>query len=79
MYHLTSNKTSEKWQRITRVLSMFIEGMLKRAPNDTVLARFFKFTGATSQVHLPDTTAMHLGRKITSTGDYNAGDRRGYI
>ena len=52
MYLHTSNKTSENWQQITRVLSMFIEGMLKRAPNDTVLARFFKFTGGTSQVHL---------------------------
>ena len=52
IYLLTNNKTSENWQRITRVLSMFIEGMLKRAPNDTVLACFLKFTGGTSQVHL---------------------------
>ena len=52
MYLFTSNKTSENWQRITRVLCMFIEGLLKRALNDSILARYFKFTGSTSQVHL---------------------------
>ena len=43
---------SENWQRINKVLSMFIEGMLKRASNNTVLVHLFKFTGGTSQVHL---------------------------
>ena len=48
---------------------MSIEGMLKRGPNDTVLARFFKFTGGTSQVHLrhhcdAPGSKIHVNRRL---------------
>ena len=49
---LQATKLAKTGNELPEFYPCLYEGMLKRAPSDTVLVRFFKFTGGTSQVHL---------------------------